>query len=216
MRSLVYLSLACGLILALVGPACAAPSFRGYTGLINIPTTDTVCLGSFNAAAFVQAGDTDRTVLAANLGLPLGLEAGASYENPEQGAAELLLNAKFRLMDEGLIRPAVAVGVHDLADRIDFSPYVVISKSFTPPTKAVRNVVNPRLYLGFGTGRFDDKLFGGASVTVAGKFSVMAENDGHDFNAGVRFSPTSSLEVHAAALEGFDSFGVGVSYSKEL
>ncbi len=218
MRTLLLGSLICVLSLAAAGLAWAGPSFQGYSGLINIPTADSLDAGEYNLGAFATQVESDRdtTVVAADLGLLAGLEMGLAQEKVEGLEARTLVNGKYRFQDEGLIRPAMAIGAADLTDELDFSPYFVVSKSLAPPLRAFRReILNPRLHLGVGGGRFDG-LFGGFSASVGKIATVMLEHDGHQINAGVRFALGPALQIHAAALDGLDHLGFGISYSKRL
>lgn len=217
MRILLWMFMAAVLVLAL-SPALAGPSFRGYTGLVNIPTADSLDTGQYNLGAFFIQADhaADRTTIVANLGLIAGLEVGAASEQPEGGNSDVVLNAKYQFANEGLIRPAMAVGIHDATDAFDSTPYLVLSKSLTPPVEVFRHeIFNPRVHLGIGGGRLDG-LFGGVSVGIGRTATLMLEHDGTDVNAGVRFSIGPDFQLHAGAFDGFDDFGVGVSYSRGL
>jgi len=217
MRMILQVSLICALLL-FAAAAFAGPSFRGYSGLINIPTADSLDTGDYNFAAFAVQADkgNDQTLLAANIGLLPGLEIGAASEKPEHGDSELLLNGKYRFQSEGLIRPELAVGIADLTDELDSTPYFVLSKSLRPPLQVLHHeILNPRVHLGIGGGRLDG-AFAGVSAGIGNAATLMAEHDGTHLNAGVRFSIGPMLQIHAAALNDFDDFGLGLSLNRRL
>ena len=203
-----------GLVIGAVIPATATPSFLGYTGLVNIPTADSLSMGEYNAAAFFAGGDggNDTVIAAGNLGIIAGLEGGVAYVNPDEGSDELLLNAKWRIRSEGTVMPAIAVGMADIGDQIDSTPYLVLSKGLAP---VGRKILNPQVHVGVGDGLLDG-FFAGASVDIAKTTTLMAEYDGRDVNFGARFAISPELRIHAAGFDGFDDFGVGISYTKGL
>jgi len=206
------------LLLGVFGEAVAGPSFRGYSGLINIPTADSLDAGEYNLAAFAVEMEqgADATLLAGNLGLLAGLEVGLAREKIEGRPAETLVNGKFRFRGESLLSPEMAVGVADLLDEVDSTAYFVLSKSLGPPVRVLRReILNPRLHVGVGGGRLDG-LFGGFSAGVGRIATVMLEYDSHHFNAGVRFAVGPTLQIHAAALDSLDNLGLGISYNKRL
>jgi len=217
MRSLLPLSLV-GLFFALaLVSAWAAPSFQGYSGLINTPTADSLDAGEYNVAGFLLQGDHhDKAIGAANLGLLAGLEMGVTYEKAEGESGETLINGKFNFMSEGLVRPELAVGVADINDRLDMSPYFVMSKSLTGPLNVLhKEIINPRLHLGVGSGRFDG-AFGGISVGLGKIASLMVEQDSDQMNAGLRFNVSPAVQVHVGAFDDFKDYGFGLSYNKRL
>jgi hypothetical protein len=190
----------------------ADPSLLGPTGLLTVPTADTLGLLQWDVGvANVWAGDgPDTGIIYANIGLLPRLELGASRLSPENGEAETVLNAKYRVVGlPGKI--TLAVGAFDLTDQIDRSPYAVISHDLGAGIVSPRGQFTmPQLHLGVGGGRFDS-IFGGVSVTVGGKADVMAEYDGSNVNLGVRWPLVPKVAVTAAALDGFDDLAVGVS-----
>ncbi|MHB9037527.1 MAG: YjbH domain-containing protein, partial [Armatimonadota bacterium] len=107
----------------------ASPAYFGYTGLMMTPTADTLKTGGFDAGAVFLGGDNDTTFWSANIGLLDSLEVGAAMVSPEHGDSNGIINAKFGLMKETEATPALAIGVSDLTDQLDSTPYVVASKS---------------------------------------------------------------------------------------
>jgi hypothetical protein len=195
----------------LIGPAGAVsgPSFNGYTGLLNVPTAYSLSLANYNAGVYF---DNHRTNIVGNLGLLPGLEVGAASIKPEHAGAELTLNAKYELRGEGTIWPAIAVGVFDIADSFDVSPYMVASKSLTP---IGRELFNPMIHVGVGGGSFDG-VFAGISADIAQKVTLMAEYDTEDVNIGARFWVSPNLSVSAGLFGGASELGAGIAYSRKM
>jgi hypothetical protein len=201
------------LVLAALAPLSAAPSFRGYTGLVNIPTADTLSLGEFNAAAFTVNTEARYTVLAGNFGVLPGLEAGLANFDVEHASSKTALNLKYCFRGESMTFPQIAIGIADAADEIDQTPYLVVSKSLTP--FAAREIVNFKAHAGIGGGLLSG-LFVGASAEVAKKTTLMLEHDTDDLNLGVNYSFSPELTLHAGALNGLSDLGMGISFSKKL
>ncbi len=190
----------------------AEPSLLGPTGLIIIPTAETLGLLQWDAGvANVFAGSgPDTSVIFANIGLLPRLEIGASRLGPENADAETVFNAKLRVV--GLPgKVTLAVGAFDLTDQIDQSPYVVLSHDLGAGIISPHGqFTKPQLHIGFGSGQFDG-LFAGVDVTVGGKADAMAEYDGNEFNLGVRWPVVPKVAVTAAALDTFDDLALGIS-----
>lgn len=203
-------------VLALIIGASSAwgaePSLIGPTGLLTVPTAETLGLLQWDVgAANVWAnGGPDTSVIYANIGLLPRFELGVSRFKAEDAEAETLVNAKFRVVGlPGKI--TLAVGAFDLTDQIDRSPYAVVTHDLGAGIVSPRGqFTKPQLHIGIGGGRFDS-IFGGVSVTVGGKADVMAEYDGSDVNLGVRWPLFPKVAVTAAALDGFDDLALGIS-----
>jgi len=192
--------------------AWADPSLVGPTGLLRIPTADTLGMLQWNAGATqVWAGSgPDESYVYANIGLLPKLEIGATRLEFEDSEAETILNAKYRFLGlPGQI--TLAAGIIDITDQIDQSAYAVVSHELGAGLVSPQGQFTmPVLHVGIGSGSFDG-LFGGLSVTVGGKADVMAEYDGQEFNFGARFPLIPKVSVTAATLDGLDDFSLGVS-----
>ncbi len=197
-------------ILVLAQFACTAtPSYWGYTGLILTPTADTVAQNGFNlGAAFLDSDDSDVAFFSGNAGIAAGLEVGGTVFDPDGGDSKTVFNAKYRLMNENLSQPSVAIGISDATDELDSTPYVVLSKSLTLETESF---VSPRIHVGVGGGGLDG-LFGGLSASFGPKTTLMAEYDTEDVNFGAQFAVSQYFRIHADAISG-DNFGYGVSFN---
>jgi len=212
----------CVLLLAALaisaGPALAAPSFYGYTGLVRTPTADALDKDDYNAAAFTlnfeEGGDAN--IYAANLGLADGLEVGFARIRPEDGSAETYLNAKYRFRPETGAQPAIAAGVVDFTDETDTTVYVVFSKSLTRRyERGFDEIISPQIHFGVGGGQFDG-VFGALSATVGQRFMLFVEHDSSEVNFGARLALSDELRAHCAALDGLDDIGIGLSFNKAL
>ena len=198
-------------LMAVAAVASADPSLIGPTGLVTVPTADTLGLLQWNVGASNAWTDSgpDESVIYANLGLLPRLEVGFARLEPEDADAETVLNAKFRVISlPGKV--SLAVGAIDLTDQIDQSVYAVVSHDLGAGIVSPKGqFTKPRLHVGVGGGQFDG-IFGGVSVTVGGKADVMAEYDGDDVNVGVRWPIIPKVLVTAAALDGFSDLALGL------
>lgn len=209
---------AVAVLVCLAGPALAAPSFFGYTGLVGVPTAEALDKDDYNAAAFTlnfeEGGDSN--IYAANLGIADGLEVGFARFKPEEGEGETFLNAKYRFSPETGERPAVAAGVVDFTDEVDTTVYVVMSKSLVRRYEmSFGEIVSPQIHFGVGGGQFDG-VFGGLSAALGDRLMLMVEHDSEEINFGARLALSNEVRAHFAALDGFDDIGLGLSYNKSF
>lgn len=207
----------CALCL-LAGTAHALPSYRGYTGLMLIPTADALNKGDFNAGLFfedVASGVINDMI--ANYGLADGLEVGLDrYRFSDDVDADTFINAKYRFLPETDQRPALAAGIIDLTDEEETTIYIVASKSVTTPLRCWEGeVLNPRIHIGFGGGRLSSVFIGG-SAFLGDRVEVMAEWDSRDVQVGAKFRVTPSFAVDAGffSINHSGTFGVGASFNK--
>ena len=207
------------LALALSGLALqaeAAPSLFGGTGLLFTPTADVVPDQQFNVAFFaleLEEG-VDESVLAANVGLPQGLELGFARIKPEGRESDTFLNAKYQLWREQDEKPALSVGVVDLTDEQDTTVYVVLSKSVSDWVRdRGKDITGPQIHAGLAGGLLDG-VFAGASAYLGDKLALLAEYDTEDVNLGARLELGSGFLAHAGWVNGLDDFALGASFTK--
>ena len=187
----------------------AAPAYFGYTGLMLTPTADTLKTGGVGLGATFLSDEHNNTAFwSANFGLLSNLEVGGAVVSPEHGDSNGIINAKFGLLKETVATPALSIGMSDLADQLDSTPYVVASKSLP---LAGDNLWAPRFHLGVGGGRLNG-IFGGVSATLNDRMQLMAEYDTNNVNFGVQFAAGQGLRLHADLIGG-DSLGLGMSYN---
>ncbi|UCG88113.1 MAG: hypothetical protein JSW71_06100 [Gemmatimonadota bacterium] len=208
--------LATAFLAALATPLIAAPSFLGYTGLVQVPTADALGEDDYNLVIFtlnLEEG-ADSNIYAANLGLAEGLEVGFARHSPEDATGETFLNAKYTFSRETEANPAMAVGVMDLTDEVDTTVYVVLSKALERRYDTRYGEIGaPRLHFGVGGGQLDG-VFGGLSAVLGDRLLLMAEYDGSDVNFGARLAIGNNVRAHVGALDGLDDIGLGVSFNK--
>jgi len=193
--------------------AWASSSLLGPSGLILIPTADTLGTSQFNVGgSWFSSDSVDQNVLYANIGLLPGLEIGAARVDNEDAGVETILNAKFRLPQPMPVKLSLAVGVIDLTDQIDTTPYVVASHTVGAGlVGGVGSWSNLRVHLGVGGGEIGN-VFGGLSANY-GTSTLIAEYDGSNLNLGVKLPVAPKLEVTAATVDAFGDFAIGLSFS---
>ncbi|MHB9037669.1 MAG: hypothetical protein ACYC64_13485 [Armatimonadota bacterium] len=220
-----WLPLCLVFIAAVCMPAhCAIPSFRGYTGLMIVPTADALGKGDWNAGLFYEnvANGTINDVVA-NYGIAQGFEFGIDrFRLTNETDNHTLLNAKYRFVPENMNHPAIAAGIADITNEIETTAYVVASKSLGCQVRVWEGeTLSPRVHVGFGGGRLSG-LFAGASAFVGNRFELIAEWDSKDVNVGARFRVTPQFTVHLGGFNLTDqtdkystgaSFGVGASFN---
>lgn len=214
-------------VVALASLAHAIPSYRGYTGLMLVPTADALGKGDWNAGIFfedVAEGTVNDWV--ANYGVANNVEIGIDrfrrdnrlFPEESSGDSSTLINAKYAFLPETDARPGVAGGLIDITDDLETTVYIVASKSLTSRLGMYEGeIITPRVHVGFGGG-FLDGLFAAASAYLGNRIQTMLEWDSRHMNVGARFRVTPGLTVHAGFLDVTDrdnnSFAVGVSFGR--
>jgi len=132
-------------------------------------------------------------------------EGNITWLNPEAGGDEILFSSKWRFRQSNVTQPAIAIGLIDVTDRIDLTPYIVVQKGFDFAgfgVTASAGYAKPDSLL--------DGFFGGADVKLADKLHLLGEYDGNDVNAGVRLPLGDDLEVTAGMIS--DEFAASAMY----
>lgn len=217
-RNLLGIMLCLALMAAAVGSAQASPSFRGYSGLVVVPTADTLNMGEFSFGAMAEdVGDFDASDLFVNYGPADNLEIGFnSISLSGVDDRETIINTKYRFLTESETKPGIAFGLIDLTNEIEATGYMVASKSLARGVSIFDNdITNMRGHIGFGGGRLDG-LFLGLSAFVGNRVMFSLEWDSKDTNLGFRFTPVRGLRLHAALFDvgGRDDFGLGISFTQ--
>lgn len=221
-RYLAPIILTLAALVALTAGVQAAPSFRGYTGLVLIPTADTLDSGEWNVGIMTEdTGEFDANDIFANYGIADNLEVGFnSIRNISTNGgvrdSETLLNAKYRLFVETDARPSIAFGVTDITNGIDTTPYGVVSKSLFGPLGVFEGeVLNLRGHIGLAGGQFDG-IFLGLSSVLGNRVLVGAEYDSDDVHFLIRFNPFTGFRIHGALIDvgGRSNIGLGISFNR--
>jgi hypothetical protein len=107
------------------------------------------------------------------------MEVGATFADAKRGNdlginhdTDTLVNAKYRILNEGDVWPAVAVGVTDLFDgtRLGVSFYAVGSKTLRLPSPLKEWSL--AVHGGIGSGIYDELPFAGAELGLGHPFTL--------------------------------------------
>jgi len=206
-------------------------SWYGQTGLVLIPSA------LVGPAASVQGGahwvNTDWVVGTAEEDLWLYSATVSLTDDLEVGAARLhhvpvvtggapqfddatIMNAKYRVPLGSLAdvanAPDIAFGIWDITNDLNRGYYVVASKALH--TRDVGGPADLTVTAGLGNNEADegtmDGFFAGVEIAPAPMFRLQAEYDAENFNAALRFFPTTSLSLDFATIDG--DLGVGASF----
>ena len=102
-------------------------------------------------------------------------------------------NALLQVVSETKSVPAIAVGIQDITNKLERSPFVVATKQMSSRRPLY-------LSLGIGAGRFaGSRVFGGVSYAPAKRLSLSAEYDGIQFNIGSVFALSKHLSILVSA-----------------
>lgn len=204
----VLLSLVC--MIGLTVTAAAAPAMNGYTGMIDNPSADVLRPGHFSVGYYsVKGGSTGTLDFNVARRAELGI-AGFQYNGRPNKA---VVNAKFSIAPEKILKPGVAVGVEDIADVKERSAYIVASKALP---------FGFRLHAGLGSGRFDgvfaslEKIINPVHLGSGGRgfptTALILEHSGRSLNYGARMSLAAGLKLDAGWRS--HDFYVGMSFTK--
>ncbi len=179
--------------------AQAIPSFRGYTGLLIVPTADALGKGDWNAGVFwedVSSGTINSYV--ANYGFAQDVEIGFDkFRLNDNSLSKTLLNAKWAFRTETYRQPGVAAGIIDITNDLETTVYVVASKSLTASLGTYNGeIITPRIHVGFGGGGFDG-LFVAISTYLGNSIQLIAEWDSNNVQLCGRLRLTPSFTAHA-------------------
>lgn len=198
--------------------AWAAPSFRGYTGLVKVPSANTLDAGEFAFGVMTEGTDKFQANDAfATYGIGGQTEIGVdSFQPFDAKDRKTLVNAKYRFSPNSDSKSGYAVGIIDAANEVEQTGYVVATKSIVRRTNIFASVVSSvRGHLGFGVGRLNG-VFAGLSIFAGNRVVFSAEYDSQNVNLGFRLTPIRGLRLHVAMLDvgNRDDFGAGMSYTR--
>lgn len=208
--------LTCAALASCTYSAWAAPSFRGYTGLVKVPTANTLDAGDYSVGVMTETSEDARVDDAfAMLGIGGRVELGVGSFRPcNDDERKTLINAKYRFSRDN--RSGYALGVIDAANEVEQTGYIVATRSVVRRANIFANVVSSiRGHIGLGVGGLHG-VFGGVSIYAGNRVALSAEWDSEDVNLGFRLTPVRGLRLHAALLDVGDSssVGVGISYTR--
>lgn len=215
------------LLTSVAASAGAGTSFFGPSGLLVMPTADTLDRGQIQLFAnYINLDDYEEIPVGINAGLGFGIEVGASSvsETGMFAGTSTLVNVKWTALPETAIRPAVAVGAINAGRNEDFTgtiirskekgkvaPYFVATKKLAVPGCGVA-ITGSAGYIG---GNLSGPMLG-VDAKVMPKLDLMADWIGSysNLSIGARYQATDSLGVHASSING--DFAIGTAYTFTL
>ncbi|UQT38997.1 YjbH domain-containing protein [Acidaminococcus intestini] len=99
---------------------------NGTSGIINTPSAFVRLPGHVSVGYDMTK---DGQILHGNVALPLGLEVAGARFDPKDSDIYSTVSAKWELLRETPVTPAIAIGGDDLGDEKDRRGYVVVSKA---------------------------------------------------------------------------------------
>jgi len=188
-------------------------SWFGETGLIVIPTADTVDPQAIQAHfhRVDREGSGWSNTWGANVGFTSNIEGGVTRldeagETVFQAKVNLDLNKWLNVEDA----PEVAIGGRDIADQVDRALYVVISKELVIKGEKPAVLMG---HLGFGDTSLRDSpldgFFAGVDFVPVDFLRVQIEHDGENINAAARYWWSEWFCTDVGTLDG--DFGWGVT-----
>lgn len=205
-RGLFSLALVCVLAVAV----SAAPSFIGPTGLLLVPTADTLNEKQF-AISYFNFEEHEADTYGANYGVLPGLEVGFTHLSND----ETTINFKYAFEPEQFAGTRVGLGVLDLTDETNTVLYAVATRDIS--LDVPKELSNFKLTFGLAGGDSAEALplngfFGGLSFEVGSKLTVLVEHDGEEINIGARFPLGKGFIVQGGMVGSDQNTVLGVSY----
>ncbi|HEX3000234.1 MAG TPA: YjbH domain-containing protein [Armatimonadota bacterium] len=207
MRTSIFTLLLCLVVgIATASANSVTPSFYGPVGYLFTPSADTLGKGNYMLSMHHRAR---RNLLAMTYSPLNSVEVGVTMLDPTrpgQEKTEVALNAKLLLLREGQNNPALAVGMWDVADWMEQTPYAVLSKDVSLPWPK-----RPaRFSAGYGGGMYKERGFGGVMLPLSPSVTTMAEFDGTNANVGLRMELPRGFTLDVGAVNW--ELGVGASF----
>ena len=210
------------MVISLVVPSYASPTINGPTGLITMPTAESLKYKEFNVAYDHLFGSSnsskDAYFYKLNLGTFKNWEIGVvGGKVPTEG---MYLNIKYYLLSDNTELPlAIAIGVENISSTEKTDIYMVASKKLREDFG---------LHLGFKA-IFDNSqvrpiIMGGANFMVNEQLEILADvtGDGDQYfgNIGASYYINPNFSVRTYIIDIADTqgtqFSIGLSYSKFL
>lgn len=186
----------------------AATTPKGSSGLINIPSAYISRDWKFNIGYFnTRYGSS----VAGNISLPFGAEVAYSKWHMNDKNNRDMLSVKFPVMHEKVMKPAIAVGVEDMADDFDRSYYLAMSK---------QGPWGIRMHMGVRSGREQKGMFYGIEKQIRLKGEITKqklfvpainftlEYDGRRPNYGMYIRNSNGFRVDFAWHKNSFRFGI--------
>lgn len=122
------------LLVAILVLAATVPGVACYSGLMLIPTTDTVGAKQFGVEFQVDGSiptpKADTYILNTEVGITDRIEAGVDFDLSKDAEPRVLFNGKYVLLKRAGGTQALAIGVCGVGEHVKASPYLVGTQYF--------------------------------------------------------------------------------------
>ena len=189
----------------------AQPTLRGYSGMLIVPSAQTVGDGDYYIGwAAGMGGDLDNNSFYGTFGLDANTEIGVNMWRPTGAANQTFLHAKYTLPVEA--GPQIATGVLDLTGEVDTTVYAVATWAQGQVIGEVDGdaIQFLNLHAGFAAGMFSD-IFAGVEMLFGPEVGIMAEWVDNDVHVGARFQPAPRFHLDVGFLD-IDELVLNLSY----
>jgi hypothetical protein len=208
-------------ILFCAGSAMAAPTLNGPTGLIVVPTAESLQYKEMNVGLdYKLSSGSQQHFFKFNFGEFKGVELGVVGGSvPTEG---VFVNAKYYLMSDNTRFPlSIAIGAENLGAKNSTGVYMVASKKFQGGISG-----HFGFYAGFEEGAdLDPSVMGGGEWILDNRISLLADVIGkrrkYTLNTGLRFAIYPDLQFRASILDVGNNlqenfYTLGLSYNAFL
>jgi len=189
-----------------IGSASAAPSYAGYTGLLFVPSAETLQEGELQLAA--QSIDFDLgnfNGFSISYGITDIWELGIANATDGPGVMDgASLNSKYSILQANDLFNLAAGIIIPLEDS-STGLYGVISHEL----RGTENQVV--IHAGYGTGGIVDGFFAGVDAVLSPNLNAMLEYDSNNLNAGARYHFTERFSA-TAGLFNLSNLGLQLAY----
>ena len=111
---------------------CALPVYACYSGLVIIPTADTIgkgqCGVELQMDVVMSTTKADTQLINTEFGIGDRMELGVDFDESEGAEATKMINAKLVLANIYSAKTSIAAGVCNLANEIKSNPFLVATK----------------------------------------------------------------------------------------
>jgi len=179
----------------------AAPTINGPTGLIVVPTAESLQYKEMNVGLdYKLSNGTQQHFFKFNFGEFKGVELGVVGGSvPTEG---VFVNAKYYLMSDNTRFPlSIAIGAENLGAKNSTGVYMVASKKFQGGVSG-----HFGFYAGFDeSSDLDPSIMGGAEWVLDNRIALLADVIGkrrkYTLNTGLRFYIYPDLQFRASILD---------------
>ncbi|MEI6519702.1 MAG: hypothetical protein WCO98_06645 [bacterium] len=188
MKTIIFLSLAAIIITA------AIPALACYSGLVLIPSADTVGAKQYSVElqmdGSISKPKADTFYINSQVGITDNVEVGVDYDLSKGVSSRVLLNAKYRFIKSADGKQAAAIGICNLTSKNKSNPYLAGTQDF--------NIL--RGHVGLMEINEKTRFFIGIDRDINDKLNLMADYTSGDDNyssIGANYQITDKFGVLA-------------------